>query len=98
MVSGKSQGGSVMRELYSDERQSLYQSQWWTRLAAFTEHPERQGMSDTLQFVVVAPQKSLTGDVRQTKVCRTFNSPSIAAMLQSMKRSVDQLLRLRCNT
>ena len=29
-------------------------------------------MSDTLQFVVIAREKPLTGDGRQTKVCRTF--------------------------
>ena len=29
-------------------------------------------MSDTLQFVVIAREKSLTGDKRQTKVCRTL--------------------------
>jgi hypothetical protein len=28
-----------MREIYSDARQHLYRSQWWTRLAAFTESP-----------------------------------------------------------
>lgn len=62
----------MMRELTSDARQNLYQSQWWTRLAAFTESPEKQ-RSDTLQFVVMR-EKSLTGDQRQTrKVRRTYN-------------------------
>jgi len=31
-----------MRENYSDSRQNLYQSQWWARLAAFTENPVEQ--------------------------------------------------------
>lgn len=31
-----------MRELSLDARQNLYQSQWWTRLAAFTETPDRR--------------------------------------------------------
>jgi hypothetical protein len=63
-----------MRDIHSDSRQNLYQSQWWTRLAAFTERPERKMMSDTLQFVVIVREKSLTGDQRQrNKLFRTFN-------------------------
>ena len=63
-----------MREIYSDSRQNLYQSQWWTRLAAFAESPERKMMSDTLQVVVIVREESLTGDERQrNKLCRTFS-------------------------
>jgi hypothetical protein len=35
-------------------------------------------MSDTLQFVVIARKKSLTGDERQTKVCRTLAFVGVA--------------------
>jgi len=62
-----------MRDIQSDSRQNLYQSQWWTRLAAFTESPERKMISDTLQFVVIVREKSPTRDQRQrSKLSRTF--------------------------
>jgi len=41
-------------------------------------------ISGTLQFVVNAREKSLTGDGRQTKVRRTFDLSSVGSKLRSM--------------
>jgi hypothetical protein len=70
-----------MREQASIAGQQLYQSEWWKRLASFTENSDRQGMSDTLQVAVVPPEKSLT---EQTKVRRTFDLSSVGTKLRSM--------------
>jgi len=94
-----------MQEIYSDSRQNLYQSQWWTRLAAFTERSERKKMSDTLQFVVTVREKSLTGDERHpNELSRTFNqrckegATSVIKALAFLFRGVTPIKRSLINS